>query len=162
MVGSRSRFAALVALVVLASASSVFAARAGAAQPSLVVIGPVHVRSYDLSITAYTAQPSSRGQPGSPATLVVGLYRSAGKRVPGVPIFSFAQSHEIVLEHRVRVVVSRDLASASVSANLHRFGRIDVHVSATGIRRTGSCPVVAHYGHARGEFRLAPGGRYFG
>jgi hypothetical protein len=150
--------ASLLALGVCAA----LPAGAGAAQPSILAIGPVHVAAYELTVTAYTRQPAGGGESGSPATLVVEFSRTAGKRVGTPPPPSFVEQHTILLQHGVHLHVASDLRSATLSAGLQRFGRIDLDVSALRTRRTNGCPTLAHEGDARGEVRLVPGGRYFG
>jgi hypothetical protein len=150
--------ASLLALGVCAA----LPAAAAAAQPSILEIGPVHVRAYELTVTAYTPQPAGAGAPGSPATLLVELSRTAGKRVGTPPLPSFVEQHTILLQHGVHLHVASDLRSATLSASLNRFGKIDLHVSTLRTRRSNECPILAHQGDARGVVRLVPGGRYFG
>ena len=141
-------------LVVMGAGSAASAAATG---PTMVIFGPARVGAYTLRIDAY---PRARGER---AAVDLTLVRTAGLQVQGQRgVSAFTQSHTFATRRHVRVDISSDRRSVSVTANLGRYGTI--HLTAAHLRSTTSrsCFKDVHRGRARGTVRLIPGGRYFG
>jgi hypothetical protein len=130
---------------------------AWAAVPLDVYVGPVRVRAYEMSIVA-----TPRDRDSAPAVFIE-FDRNAGRPFPkALGGRRFAQSHSFLVDHGARVDIARDLRSATVRADFGRYGRIDLTVSAPASSRPLRCLPESGEGKARGQFRLRPGGRYFG
>jgi hypothetical protein len=149
-----ARVRKVLLLVVLTVGAAPASARA--AVPSEVYVGPIQVRAYELSIVAVVNQSDS------PAIVAVDLDRDMGKSFPNLlGGRQFRQSHSFLLDHGADVQIDRDLRSATVRADLGRYGRIDLTVTATAADDAVRCQPISSQAVARGTFRLRPGGRYF-
>ncbi len=127
-------------------------APAGAAVPFEVYLGPIRVRAYEMSIVAVVKQSDG------PAIVGVELDRDTGRSFPHLlGGRRFRQSHSFLVDHGAIVQIDADLKSATVRADLGRYGRIDLAASARDPNQAMSGEAIA-----RGTFRLRPGGRYFG
>lgn len=138
--GSLAFLVLLVALLGSAPASR-------AAQPPVLVAGPVGVHAYSLLVLV-----SRNDVRGGGALVQIRLSRRESD--------GSEQSHTFEVRRGVHFSASRDLSAARVRADLPGYGR--VNLTLTGARqRRGGCFHHAHTGVARGRLTLIPGGSYF-
>jgi hypothetical protein len=145
---------ARLSLVVAALAVSAGPARA--APPLGVVMGPVKVRAYQMTIVALA------GDKHDAAAINVELDRNIGR--PDRFILGeqqYHQEHSFLLDHGVHVRIARNLESASIQAKLGSYGRIDLEVRASLPDDPARCQPLDAQGSAVGSFSVHPGGRYF-
>jgi hypothetical protein len=146
----------VVSLGVLVLAAA--AAPARAAVPLDVYMGPIPVRGYEMTIVA------SPKDSGGPAAVYIALDRDAGKRFRlAVGGRQFRQEHSFLADERgVHVQIAANFQSATVRADLGRYGRVDLAVTAPLANDPDPCLPTSGQGIATGDFVLRPGGRYFG
>jgi hypothetical protein len=132
-------------------------AQTGAAAPFSVYMGPIRVRAYDMTIVALPKESDSA------ASVDVFLDRDTGKADPkALGGRQFGQEHSFLVDHGARVRIAATLLSATVRANLGRYGRVDLMVRAPAQDDPDACLPASGTGTARGTVLLRPGGRYFG
>ena len=148
----RTLLAAVVFAVTLTPAP------ASAAQGFAVVVGPVRVHHYAMTVPRDSL--AIRAAPPSSTLYSSGTWESAT-----LGRWREAVSPRALVPRRpgARVTIAPDLASATISARLGRFGRVDLAAEVPPPQSRRSCLGDSGEGTAEGDRpRLLPGGRYFG
>lgn len=137
--------AALCAVVLLAVPGA-----ASAATPTTVVAGPLKVKDYSMTVTAAD---------GSSDSLNVMFNRPAGKA---------SQLHFHSFTRGVKVTTSASMAAARITANLGRYGKIDLKLTGAGVAKRGVVPkgctgraARMRAGTLKGSYRLVADSTYF-
>jgi hypothetical protein len=135
-------------LVAVCAAGLLAAPAAASAAGSTVIAGPVKVKDYAMTVTA---------SDGASDTLGVMFHRAAGKATQ-MHSYSFSQGVKVKAKGR----------SASIKADLGRYGKINLKLAGAGAARKGVVPKgctgnpgKARAGTFRGSFKLVADSTYF-